>query len=88
MITGEINPLTLARTSRPVRTITHELVVRFSRGGRNPQACPKDGHGVLNPHVVRDGAREHPADMSSTATPLEPHSLPIDDPTLGPRSRP
>lgn len=82
MVTGEINRITLVPSSRPVRTLVHELVVNVGRRGRHPQACPKDASGILRPHIIDDGSREHPTEISTTGAPLEPHLLPIDDPTL------
>lgn len=82
MITGELNHVTLVPTSRPVRSMMHKLVIRTSFAGGYPHACPQGSDGVLRPDMIRNGAREHPTEISPTAAKAEPHHLPIDDPTL------
>lgn len=88
MITGELNSIKLAPASKPVRVMTHELMVRLGRAGGFPNVCPSDAQGVLRPHMISDGSKEHPTEVSTTGAPLEPHRSPIDDPTLGKVSRP
>jgi hypothetical protein len=82
MITGELNVIKFAPTSRRVRTMTHELHVRFVAAGKHPHVCPTDQQGIVRRPIRAEGAREHPTELSLTGSQLSPQRSAIDDPTL------